>query len=276
MNWRYAICNETFGGWAHARVCDFVAATGYTGLEIAPFTMAPRITDVLPEMRSELRRIAEASGLQIVGLHWLLAKTEGLHVTSPDPAVRRATGTYLGELARACRDLGGSVMVFGSPVQRKIPAGVTRQHAEDYAVETLGFVLPVLDETGVRIGLEPLASTETDFINTCAEGLALAERLKHPKVSLHLDVKAMASEPTPTPELIRRHIHRTIHFHANDASGRGPGMGNTDFRPIVSALRDAKYAGWVSVEVFDYSPDPETIARESLRYLRQVVLASRE
>jgi sugar phosphate isomerase/epimerase len=269
MNWRYAICNETFGGWDHARVCDFVAATGYTGLEIAPFTLAPRITDVSVEKRRELRRVAEASGLQIVGLHWLLAKTEGLHVTSSDPAVRRATGEYLGELARACRDLGGDVMVFGSPIQRKIPAGVTRQQADDYAVETFGFVLPVLDETGVRIGLEPLAAAETDFINTCAEGLSLADRLKHPKISLHMDVKAMASELTLTPELIRRHIHRTIHFHANDASGRGPGMGNTDFRPIAGALREAKYAGWVSVEVFDYKPDPETIAQDSLQYLRQ-------
>lgn len=269
MSWLHAICNETFGGWDHARVCEFVAATGYTGLEIAPFTLAPRITDVSAEKRRELRRVAEAVGLQIIGLHWLLAKTEGLHVTSPDPAVRRDTGAYLGELARACRDLGGDVMVFGSPMQRKIPAGVIRQQAEDYAVETFQFVLPVLEETGVRLGLEPLAPAETDFINTCAEGLALADRLGHPKVSLHMDVKAMSSESLPTSELIRRHIGRTIHFHANDASGRGPGMGNTDFRPIINALCQTNYAGWVSVEVFDYKPDPETIARDSLRYLRQ-------
>jgi sugar phosphate isomerase/epimerase len=270
MMLRYAICNETFTGWDHARVCDFVAATGYTGLEIAPFTLAPRITDVSADQRRELRRVAEAAGLQIIGLHYLLAKTEGFHVTSADPAVRRATGIYIGELARACRDLGGELLVFGSPIQRKIPPGVSHQQAEDYAVETFSFVLPVLDETGLRLGLEPLAPAETDFLNTCAQGLALADRLNHPRVSLHMDVKAMASEPTPTPELIRRHIHRTIHFHANDASGRGPGMGNTDFRPILSALQDANYAGWVSVEVFDYKPDPETIARESLRYLRRV------
>ena len=88
----YAICNETFGGWEHENICDVVAECGYTGLEIAPFTLAPRITDVSTVRRSELRRAAEHAGLSIVGLHWLLAKTDGFEVTSPDAAVRARTG----------------------------------------------------------------------------------------------------------------------------------------------------------------------------------------
>ena len=115
---RYAICNETFGGWDHARVCDFVAGLGYGGLELAPFTLAERITDVMAERRRELRRQAEASGLRIIGLHWLLAKTTGFHLTADDPRVRSVTGEYLALLGDLCADLGGSIMVFGSPGQR--------------------------------------------------------------------------------------------------------------------------------------------------------------
>src|SRR3954451_15807341 len=111
---RYAICNETFEGWDHARVCKEAAELGYQGLELAPFTLAPRITDVTAEQRKLLRRQAEDSGLKIIGLHWLLAKTEGLQVTSVDEGVRRRTADYLVELARCCRDLGGDLMVFGS------------------------------------------------------------------------------------------------------------------------------------------------------------------
>src|SRR3954469_15443922 len=133
---RYAICNETFEGWAHARVCQFVAGAGYQGLELAPFTLAPRITDVPPERRRELRRVAEGCGLTLIGLHWLLAKTEGLHLTSANPEVRRATARYLGELGRACADLGGDVLVFGSPAQRRLPAGASREQATDWAVDT--------------------------------------------------------------------------------------------------------------------------------------------
>src|SRR5262249_47246994 len=114
---KYAICNETFEGWDHARVCRFIAELGYTGLEMAPFTLAPRITDVSLDRRRQLRREAEEAGIQIIGLHWLLAKTEGLQVTAPDEATRQRTAEYLVELARCCADFGGTLMIFGSPGQ---------------------------------------------------------------------------------------------------------------------------------------------------------------
>ncbi len=266
---RYAICNETFEGWDHARACRFVAGLGYQGLELAPFTLAPRITDVTPEQRRTLRRQAEDCGLEILGLHWLLAKTEGLHLTSPDEAVRRRTADYLVELARCCRDLGGTVLVFGSPAQRRVPAGHTRSQAADFAVDTFRRAAPGIGDADVRLCLEPLAPAEADFLNTCSEAVELLGRIDHPNFDLHLDVKAMSSEERPVPETIRRHAARTGHFHANDPNRRGPGFGATDFVPIFAALKEVGYSGWVSVEVFDYSPDPETIARESLRYMRE-------
>src|SRR5438067_9669920 len=145
---RYAICNETFEGWDHARVCRFVAGLGYTGLEVAPFTLAPRVTDVGPERRRELRRQAEDSGLTILGLHWLLAKTEGLHLTSPDEATRRRTAEYLVELARCARDLGGELMVHGSPAQRRIPAGATMAQTFAYAADTFRRAMPGIADCG--------------------------------------------------------------------------------------------------------------------------------
>src|SRR5438132_1800265 len=145
---RYAICNETFEGWDHARVCRTAAGLGYQGLELAPFTLAPRITDVTGPQRTLLRRQAEAEGLTIIGLHWLLAKTEGLQLTSPDPAVRQRTAAYLVELARACRDFGGELMVFGSPAQRRIPAGATRAQATDHAIDTFLRAAQGIADTG--------------------------------------------------------------------------------------------------------------------------------
>ena len=266
---RYAICNETFEGWEHARICRTAAELGYTGLEVAPFTLAPRITDVTLAQRHKLREEAEAAGVRIIGLHWLLAKTEGLHLTSPDAQVRQRTADYLVELARACRDMGGDLMVFGSPAQRRIPAGLTRQQAVDHAVDTFQRALSGIVDAAVRLCLEPLAPAEADFIQTAAQACEILDRIKHPNFVLHLDVKAMSSETTPIPDLIRTHAIRTGHFHANDANRRGPGFGAVDFVPIFRALKETKYAGWASVEVFDYTPDPLTIARESIRYMRE-------
>jgi sugar phosphate isomerase/epimerase len=266
---RYAICNETFGGWDHARVCEHVAAAGYTGLELAPFTLAERITDVTSEQRRELRRQAEASGLRVLGLHWLLARTTGLHLTSHDVEVRKATAEYLVELARCCAELGGDILVFGSPAQRRVPAGATHVQATSNALDTFDRAAGGIHRAGVKLCLEPLSPPEADFLNTAAEAVALMRRLDHPAFRLHLDVKAMSTDEAPAPELIRRHAAEMEHFHANDPNLRGPGFGSTDFVPIFRALKGVNYQGWVSVEVFDYSPDPETIARESIRYMRE-------
>lgn len=265
---KYAICNETFEGWEHARVCARAAELGYTGLEVAPFTLAPRITDVTAARRAELRRQAETAGVRVIGLHWLLAKTEGFHLTSADPATRRRTGAYLADLARAAADLGGDVLVLGSPVQRNLPDGMTRAQGAANALDTLRHCLPALEDARVYLCLEPLTPAETNFLTTAAEGVELIRALAHPFVKLHLDVKAMSAEAAPAPDVIRANREFLHHFHANDPNRRGPGFGDTDFGPIFAALRDAHYTGWVSVEVFDYTPDPDTIARESIRYMK--------
>src|SRR5207245_1339208 len=104
-------------------------------------------------------------------LHWLLAKTDGLYLTSPERAVRERTGRYLVSLAEACRDVGGSLMVFGSPAQRSLLPGVSRDQAFEWAAETFRMALPALTDFDVRICMEPLSLSETDFVNSCDEAL---------------------------------------------------------------------------------------------------------
>ena len=249
------------------RALAFAAECGYTGIEIAPFTLGRTPTEVSAPQRGEIRRQAAQAGMDVVGLHWLLARTEGLHVTSPDKQIRNNTADYLAELARLCADLGGRIMVFGSPKQRNLLPGVTRRDATRYAAEVLGSVLPVLEGTNVVLALEPLTTDETDFLTTAAETVALIEQIGSPHVRLHLDCKAMAGESEPIPELVRRHRGHLAHFHANDPNRQGPGFGPLDFVPILRSLIDADYREWVSVEVFDLTPGVERLARESIRYL---------
>jgi sugar phosphate isomerase/epimerase len=265
---KFAICNELFEGWDFGRACRFVKSVGYDGLEIAPFTLATPITDLPRRRRAEIRQQAADAGIDLIGLHWLLAKTDGLYLTSPDPAVRARTSQYLVALAKACCDLGGSLMVFGSPAQRSLLPGVVPDRAFEWAAEVFQSALPAVADSDVTICMEPLSPSETDFVNTCEQALQLIERVDHPNFVLHLDVKAMATESAPITDLIRHHGKKAGHFHANDPNRRGPGFGDADFVPIFQALQDAGYNRWVSVEVFDYAPDPETIARRSLTYMQ--------
>ena len=248
---KFGICNELFEGWEFSRVCEVVKKLGYDGLEIAPFTLAPRISELTAARRRELKTMVEDAGLQTIGLHWLLAKTEGLlRRPPPDATVRRQTGDYLVALAEAARDLGGSVLVLGSPKQRDLLPGVTYDQAVGYAIEVFERVMPAIAGAGIDLCLEPLAPNDTNFINTCAQAMEVIAQVAHPHFKLHMDVKAQSSEAATTvAELIGRYARFAGHFHAQDINLQGPSMGDVDFGPIARALVEvASYERWVSVE----------------------------
>jgi sugar phosphate isomerase/epimerase len=267
---RYAICNETFGDVPLSKACDAAAAAGYGGIEIAPFTLSALATEISSATRGEIRRTIARAGLDCVGLHWLLAQTEGLHVAHPESSIREQTLDYLAALARLCHDIGGRVLVFGSPKQRSRLPGVTPAEALGHIREVFTRLVPVLETTDTVLALEPLAPSETDVLTTAAETCRLIEAIGSPHIRLHLDVKAMAAEPTPTPEIIHASAPYLEHFHANDENLQGPGFGLVDFLPIFQALDEISYAGWVSVEVFDSTPGAERLARESIDYMRRI------
>jgi len=205
----------------------------------------------------------------MVGLHWLLASPKGLYLNHPDREIRDRTVDYLRSLIQFCADLGGALMVFGSPKQRNVHPALNKTQAWQYAAEGFASLMTEAERCHVTLALEPLAPTETDFINTAAEAVRMIHEIGHPRFRLHLDVKAMCSEAQPVDELIRAHAKDTAHFHANDANLRGPGFGDVDYAPIAKALKGVDYQGFVSVEVFNYDPDPETIAIESLAFLKR-------
>jgi hypothetical protein len=243
---RFAICNEQFEGWPFDRVCRFVHSAGYEGLEVAPFTLAPSITDVSPARRAELKQQAADAGVEILGLHWLLAKTDGLCLTSPETAVRRRTTAYLVALAHACRDLGGDVMVFGSPAQRSLQPGVTRNQGLSGPRHVPG-VLPSLRGPWRHDLHGTVRPTEIDF-NTCEEAQHSAES-GGPSHSCRTDVKATAAKRTADRADLR-YGHDVGHFHANDANRRGPGSARST--SCRSSRRPESATTAASVEVFDF------------------------
>ncbi|MEO1981510.1 MAG: sugar phosphate isomerase/epimerase family protein [Fuerstiella sp.] len=265
---KFAICQELFEDTDWAEQCRIIADVGYTGIEVAPFSLSDDLDSVSAATLSEMRNTASDHGLEIIGLHWLLAKTNGLYLTSPDADVRTATVDYLKLLADTCAALGGRILVFGSPQQRNLLADVTTEQAMDYAAEVFRAAMQTFQERDVVLCMEPLTKKETDFVNTCADAVSLMQMVDHPSFVLHQDVKAMLGA---VPDLIHRHHDICGHFHVNDTNLLGPGMGETDYHPILKALLDVDYRGWVSVEVFDYSPGAEKIAKKSMDYLKQVL-----
>lgn len=266
----FAICNEIFQEWKWDDIISFSAKTGYTGIEVAPFTLAAAATDISISERNKLRDAVLKHQLKIVGLHWLLVKPGGLHINHPDSAVRSRTGRYFCDLVDLCADLGGSIMVIGSPKQRNVPPGVSQAQAREWSAGVLRDAVKLAEDRGVTLCLEPLSPAETNFINTAAEAIEFTRQFNSPNFKIILDVKAMCSEARPIPQIIRESWPHFAHFHANDKNLKGPGFGDVDFQPIAAALREVGYNGFVSVEVFKFDEGAETIARKSYEYLKRV------
>lgn len=267
---KFAICNEIFQGWPWEKMCTFVQSVGYTGLEVSPFTLADHAEQVTPERRQELRKIAADHGLEVLGLHWLLVKPDGLYITHTDPAVRKTTADYFVSLVNLCADLGGKVLVIGSPKQRNLLPGITFDQAIEFAHEVFAPSLGPAADRGVTLAMEPLGPQETDFLNTAEQTMQLVRRMNHRNFQINLDVKAMSSEPKPIPQVIRETAGHIAHVQVNDPNLLGPGMGEVRYEPIIAALREVGYDGWLSVEAFDFKPGAEHIARKSIEYLKQV------
>lgn len=271
---RFAICNETFQGWEWDRTCATVAELGYDSIEIAPFTLADDVRTTTSADRARWADVAKRAGLVVTGLHWLLVSPKGLSLTTREEATRRQTSDYLVALVEFCADLGGATMVLGSPAQRRIPDGDTRETAIERLIDAIAPAVTRAAAVGVTICLEPLPAPEADLILTLHEAVEVARRVGSPALRTIFDVKSACSEGRPLPDLIAEYAPWIAHVHANDANRRGPGFGDTDYVPIMAELDRVGYEGWVSVEVFDYSPDPITIARESLAYMRRCLPVS--
>jgi sugar phosphate isomerase/epimerase len=267
---KFAICNEIFKDWKIDDVFNYCAKLGYDAVEVAPFTLAKDVKEISPGERQRIRAAAARAGVAISGIHWVLVQTEGMHLTSPDRATRDRTAAYFCDLVDFCADLGGKVIVVGSPKQRSLAPGVTPEQAWEWATELFRPAVQAAERRGVTICFEPLPSEDTDFINTAAEAVRFTRQLGSTAFQVILDVRAMSHEAIAVPEIIRASRGAFAYIHANDKNLKGPGFGDVDFKPIAAALQDAGYDGVVSVEVFKFDEGPEEIATRSLAYLKRI------
>lgn len=269
---RHAICNEAYQGWDFAAACHSIKQTGYEGIEIAPFTLAADPATISAPARAEYARIIKGEGLAFVGLHWLMVAPKGLHVTTPDDALRQRSWDHIRNLVDLCADLGpNGVMVFGSPHQRGTTGGSTPAEATRRYIDGLASMAPHARQRGVRILVEALPANQTDVVLSLEEAASIVREIGSPAVRTMFDTHNAVDETEPHGALIAKHFPIIEHVHVNETDGGHCGTANYDFTPVLAALKRLKYKGWVSLEAFKFEPGAETIARESLNYLQSKI-----
>ena len=262
------MCNEAFEGWPLAKACRAIRKAGYTGIEIAPFTLAEKPADISAAERREYREIIQSEGLSFVGLHWLTVSPKGLHVSGPDAGLRQRSWEHIRGLIDLCADLGGNgVMVFGSPKQRSTTGGLTRAEATRNFIDGLAGVAPHAADRQVGVLVEALPANQSDVVETLEEAVAIVREIGSPYLQTMFDVHNAVDETLPHAALVERWFDYIRHVHVNELDGRHCGAGDYDYKPVLEALRRRDYAGWVSLEAFDFTPGAERLANESLRHL---------
>jgi D-psicose/D-tagatose/L-ribulose 3-epimerase len=272
MTFRHSTCNEAFEKWPFADACKAIRKIGYTGIEIAPFTLAERPTDVTAAQRREYRDIMQSEGLTFVGLHWLMVSPKGLHVTTPDVALRERSWQHIRDLIDLSADLGpDGVLVFGSPKQRSTTGGLTREEATRNYIDGLRSVAPHAAERGVTILVEALPIDQSDVVQSLEEAVGIVRELDSPGVRTMFDVHNAINEAEPHGELVDRWFDYIRHVHVNELDGKHCGAGAYDFKPVLQTLARRGYRGWISLEAFDFSYGEERLVTESLRHLEREI-----
>ena len=269
---KLAVCNETFQGAEFAEGCELALATGYTGVEIAPWTLSDDPASLSSERRRECRAAMEQAGVTCVGLHSLLTVPAGeLHITTPDDAVRERSWDYFRGLIDLCADLGDDgLMILGSGRQRRTVGGSTVEDAVKRLRDGLASVADHAADSGVTILPETLAPHLCDVLTSLEQTRAVVEDIGHPAIQTMFDTHNAVAEEIPHDELIQKHAELIKHVHINEMDGRHPGTGSYDFGVPLRALKEIRYDGWLSLEVFKFEPSGEEIARVSAQHLRQI------
>jgi D-psicose/D-tagatose/L-ribulose 3-epimerase len=272
MPFRHAICNEAFEKWTFSDACKAIRKIGYTGIEIAPFTLAERPALVTAAQRREYRDIMASEGLAFVGLHWIMVSPKGLHVTTPDAALRAQSWQHIHDLIDLSADLGpDSVLVFGSPKQRSTTGGLTREQATRYFIDGLASVAPYAAERGVAILVEALPINQADVVLSLEEAVSIVREIDSPGVRTMFDVHNAIDETEPHAVLVDRYFDYFRHVHVNELDGSHCGAGTYDYKPVLEVLRRREYRGWISLEAFDFTVGAERLAEESLRHLEREI-----
>jgi sugar phosphate isomerase/epimerase len=271
---KLSLCNEVIRELPFERQCALAAELGYAGLEIAPFTLGDAIWTASPSQRAAWRRALGDAGIVTSGLHWLLVSPAGLSITTSDRVTWERTVDILRRLTDLCAEFGGTYLVHGSPEQRRIgdqpdPAAAAARGEAAWAA-----VADDARKAGVVYCIEPLARPQADFVNTLAESTAIVQRIGNPALRTMVDTLAASlMEREPVADALRRWLPTGMvrHIQLNDRNRRGPGQGEDRFAPVLRALKECRYDGWVAMEPFDYHPDGPTCAARSIGYVQGIL-----
>lgn len=219
-----------------------LAAMGAQFIEIGCGHLLPDKPD---EDFVERRKQLKECGLPIHGANGFLPGR--LKSTGPK-ADHKAIADYASVIFRRGEEIGMKTVTFGSSGSRNLPEGFPPADAELQFVALLSRLAPIAARHGIRVCVEPLQKSETNFIQYVKEAARLVEAVQQPNIGITADIFHMM-RGGEKPESIRLAAKHIQHVHLAELAKRtAPGTDGDDFKPYFQALKDIGYTGPISME----------------------------
>jgi sugar phosphate isomerase/epimerase len=267
----FALCNELFGSTGLNEAARICAEAGYSGIEFAPFTVFGSFSpaDVKAGI-ADIKKALSGNSLAFAGFHWLLVDPgRSFSLVNPDKALRDAAAERLRLLLSAAGELGGGVLVLGSPKQRASAAGQSSAEASVLLLECFRSLGDYAVKCNSSLLIEALDHSQCDVINTLAEAGELAEAAASPGIGSMFDFHNCGDEKESWDALIRRYAPVLRHVHINEWDGGPPGSGNSDYIPAFRALKEIAFEGWVSMEIFTQPADAAAVVKGAIEFMKK-------
>lgn len=195
-----------------------------------------------------VKDLLEGNGLACWGAVTLM-EHGGRDMLHPDSYVRRGTQTYLRDTVEMLAAAGGEVLCCVPSTIAKLQPLASVEQEWGWAVEGLRRLGDFAGERGVRVALEPITRFETYFLNRYEQAAKLMEDVALPNVGLCLDMYHMTQEEPDPLGAIRAAGDRLFDFHVADSNRMPAGLGTIDWAPVLEALDEVGYEGYLTVEV---------------------------
>jgi len=232
---------------------------GYDGVEL--FIKEPRQYDA-----AKLLRAAERNGLEFCGIATGMEYTKnGLSLISDDQCVRQKAVDRLKEHL----DLGAALncpVVVGI-MRGNIPDFDRYQEYEDRFSQALTALDAYAGQCGATIVVESILRYINNYLNSAPETAQYLRRLSLARVTLHIDTHSMILEDKDLAQSVYETADILGYVHFPDSNRGYPGAGNIDFKPVMRALMDVGYRGYIDLECQPY-PSQRVCAERGLHYLK--------
>jgi sugar phosphate isomerase/epimerase len=203
---------------------------------------------------TEVKMLCKDNGIVVSSICSIYNEKRDL--VAPDPVKRQNAINYVKKVADFSLEVGAPVMIVVPSACMKIKGWGDPEEEWKWAVESIREGGEYANSIGVKLCIEAWNRYETYFVNRIEQCLKLMKAIDLPNVGVMGDTFHMNIDEVSIPEALLLAGKDLIHVHIADSNRAAPGKGHTDLIPVLKALKEIKYEGYITFELLPAAADP--------------------